>query len=333
MLYSPRQMEVRRIRAGRRLRRLLLVVGVLALALLIGLPILAGQLLTAPRPRQIGPPGASLAAEPVAFESGSGSRIRGWLLEGKDPEKATVVLAHGNGGDRRAMLSRARFLRAAGYTSLVFDFQAHGESPGEAITLGYRESFDVRAAVAFVRERRPGRKVCVLGQSLGGAACLIGDDPIDADALILESVYPTLREAIANRMEQRLGLLGRFGAPLLTLQGRFRLGVSVDACRPIHGIRDFPNPVLLIAGVDDRRTTLAESRRMFEAARGPKELWTIDKAGHVDYWAVATERYEAKVLGFLARHLTPYYPTIAAAACTMSSTCTSTRSIGGPRGM
>ncbi len=296
-------MEARRIRAQRKLHRLLLAVGVLALVLLIGLPILAGQLLTAPKPRQIGPPAQSLHAEQVAFESGSGSRIRGWLLKGQDPKKATVVLAHGKGGDRRAMLSRARFLRAAGYTSLVFDFQAHGESPGEAITLGYQESFDVRAAVAFMRERRPGRKVCVLGQSLGGAACLIGDDPIDADALILESVYPTLREAIATRMELQLGWLGRLGVPLLTWQGRFRLGVSVDACRPIDGIREFPNPVLLIAGADDRHTTLAQSRRMFEAARGPKELWAVDGAGHVDYLAVATQCYETRVLGFLARHL------------------------------
>jgi pimeloyl-ACP methyl ester carboxylesterase len=287
----------------RRLRGLLLVAGVFALALLIVLPIVAGQLLIAPRPRQIGPPSAGLGAEPVAFESDSGSRIRGWLLPGQDPQKATVVLAHGKGGDRRAMLSRAGFLRVAGYTTLVFDFQGHGESPGDGITMGYQESFDVRAAVAFMRDRRPGRRVCVIGRSLGGAACLIGDDPIDADALILESVYPTLDDAIANRMEQRFGWLGRLGTPLLTLQGYFLLGVPADACRPIDGIREFPNPVLLIAGVDDRHTTLAESRRMFEAARGPKELWAVERAGHVDYWAVARECYETRVLGFLAKHL------------------------------
>ncbi|MHC4513038.1 MAG: alpha/beta hydrolase [Planctomycetota bacterium] len=289
--------------ARKLLLRRLLVLGVLGLVLLIGASVLAGHLLTAPRPKEIGPPSANLAAEPVAFESGSGSRIRGWLLPGRDQDKATVVLAHGIGGDRRAMLSRARFLRAAGYTALVFDFQAHGESPGKAITFGYRESRDVRAAVAFVRARRPGRKIGVIGQSLGGAACLIGDDPIDADALIVESVYPTLQEAVQNRMEHRLGFLGRLVTPLLTWQSRFRLGFAVDACRPIRGMRSYRGPVLIVAGAEDQSTRIEESRRMFLAAVGPKQLWVVAGAGHVDYHTAAGAEYEKRVLGFLDRYL------------------------------
>ena len=62
---------------ARQLLRRLLVVGVLGLLALVGASILAAHLLTAPRAKQIGPPSAGLAAEPVAFESGSGSSIRG----------------------------------------------------------------------------------------------------------------------------------------------------------------------------------------------------------------------------------------------------------------
>lgn len=49
------------------------------------------------------------------------------------------------------MLDRARFLSAAGFAVLLFDFQAHGESPGEHITFGYLESRDAQAAVEFLR--------------------------------------------------------------------------------------------------------------------------------------------------------------------------------------
>ena len=104
-------------------------------------------------------------------------------------------------------------------------------------------------------------------------------------------------------MRQQLGLLGSLGTPLLTWQCPLRLGFSVDDCCPIGGLRAYANPVLLIAGAKDPHTPPAESRRMFEAAQGPKVLWMVDKVGHADYHAVAPAQYEAKVLSFLARHL------------------------------
>ena len=42
------------------------------------------------------------------------------------------------------MVNRARFLHAAGYAVLLIDLQAAGESPGKAVTLGYREANDVK---------------------------------------------------------------------------------------------------------------------------------------------------------------------------------------------
>ena len=58
---------------------------------------------------------------------------------------------HGVRSTRVGVTNRVRFLREAGYSVLLFDFQAHGKSGGEHISYGKLESRDAEAAVAFVK--------------------------------------------------------------------------------------------------------------------------------------------------------------------------------------
>jgi fermentation-respiration switch protein FrsA (DUF1100 family) len=116
----------------------------------------AGGILTAPRdPSQLANCPNDLPVNPFQFSSESGSTIHGWFIPGQE-QGGAVVLMHGVRGNRTSMLERARFLSHAGYAVLLFDFQAHGESPGKQITFGYLESRDARAAVSFLLHSRSG---------------------------------------------------------------------------------------------------------------------------------------------------------------------------------
>lgn len=212
---------------------------------------------------------------------------------------------HSVRANRRSMLDRAGFLSQAGYSVLLFDFQAHGESPGEHLTFGWLESRDARAAVRYARSLHPKEPVGVVGTSLGGAAAILGEEPLGADAVVLEGVYPDIGEAVRNRIRIRLGPLADILAPLLLVQLQARLGVSASDLRPVEHIRDLGAPVLIIAGMEDRHTTATETRRLFEAAREPKELWLIEGAAHVDLHRHAGSVYEKRVLDFFGRVLAP----------------------------
>jgi uncharacterized protein len=198
---------------------------------------------------------------------------------------------------------RARFLRNAGYAVLLFDFQAHGESVGQHITFGYLESRDAQAAVDFLRATVPGEKIGVIGVSLGGAAATLATPPLKVDAIILEMVYPTIEEAIGDRLAIRLGGWSRALVPLLSWQLKPRLGISPGALHPIDRVGSITASKLFIAGAEDRHTTIAESRAPFAAAAAPKELWVIDHAGHEDLHAFARAAYEERVLAFFDRTL------------------------------
>ncbi len=238
-----------------------------------------------------------LQVEDVTFASKSGSQIAGWLSRVND-SKGVVVLAHPIRASRLSMVGRAKMFRDAGYSTLLIDMQAHGESFGQRITLGHLERHDVRAAVSYAKANLPGQPVVVLGWSLGGAAALLGS-PLEIDALILESVYPDVDRAIHNRLSMRIGAMRHVAAPLLLMQLRPRLGVSANDLRPIDSIGKVECPVLVLAGTEDRHTTMAESRALFGAAAAPKELCEFNGASHENLYRFDQKLYRDTVLQFV----------------------------------
>jgi uncharacterized protein len=169
------------------------------------------------------------------------------------------------------------------------------------LTFGYLESRDATAALKFIRQKLPNEKVGVLGISMGGAAFLLQTEK--TDALILEMVYPTMQQAIENRLNLWLFSGAENLSPLLTWQFPLRLGVSVDELRPLDKIRNINCPTFFIVGENDRHTTLAESRQLFDSANQPKDLWIVPQAEHGDLHKVAPKEYETKVLQFFDQNL------------------------------
>ena len=241
-------------------RRWKIVGTFLALGLVCGLCVswMVGGNLCASCNRAVPLP-ANLAVEPVTFPSESGATIHAWVVT-PTTNRAVVILQHGIHGSRANLVGRARFLSEAGYAVLLFDFQAHGESKGSQITFGYLESRDAQAAVAFAKSRFPGKPVAVIGTSLGAAAAVLAEPPLDVQALVLEMMYPTLVEATKDRLAMRFGAPGRMLSPLLTAQMKWRLGCTTDDLRPIVNVEKITVPKLFIAGTEDRDTTLAESK-------------------------------------------------------------------------
>jgi uncharacterized protein len=177
---------------------------------------------------------------------------------------------------------------------------AHGETPGESITSGFRESADVVAARAWIIRTAPGRRIGVIGCSMGGASMLLAPQPSGFDAVVLEAVYPRISQAVEDRIRIFLGPLAPVLAPLLLVQLQPRLHISVSDLEPIRSIGRIAAPVLVVAGSEDEHTTPAESLQMFAAAAEPKRLWVVEGAGHQDFLAYDAKGYEAHVWPFLA---------------------------------
>lgn len=289
-------------RSGRARRWALLLLLLVAL-LGFGLVWAAGSFIARPVNAAVAPPPPP--AVPVRPVTRDGVGIAGSYWPGAQPDGPAVLLLHGINNTRRLFDGKAKWLNGLGYAVLAIDLRGHGESGAVERTFGWREAEDAEAALRWLRARYPGRKVGVIGVSLGGAAALLGrHGPLRADAMVLHAVYPDIRTAIANR-------IGRFtarpiailGEPLLSEQAWLRYGVPPERIAPIDGLRRYLGPVLIIGGTADGNTTVADSRAMYAAARGPKALWLIGGADHVAACNLWSPEYEARVGALFARTL------------------------------
>ncbi len=246
---------------------------------------------------------SGLPVENVTFPSSSGSLIHGWYINGKT-HYPHIILLHPRHGNRLTMLPRAKFLYQAGYSVLLFDFQANGESIASQQTLGYLEAYDVAAAINFIKQRVPNTKIGVIATSLGAAALLsIKPSPAKVDAMVLEAVYPSIEQAISNRLALHLGEPAKILTPLFSYQIPLWLGFSTDKLQPIKQITAYQIPIFILAGIYDQHTTIQESRQLFHQIKSKHKYFLALPATHQDFYQYNPKTYELRILQFFRKHL------------------------------
>jgi fermentation-respiration switch protein FrsA (DUF1100 family) len=154
-----------------------------------------------------------------------------------------------------------------------------------------------------VKQRFPGEPIGVIGESLGAAAAALAQPPLDVQAVVMESMFPTLVDATRDRMEMRFGFLGQYITPLLTSQVGYRLGCTLEDVAPIRHVEKMTMPKLFLAGTKDLGTRFPEAQAIFAQAAEPKQFVPFEGATHQDLYHFAPDKYKQLILNFLGEHL------------------------------
>lgn len=248
-----------------------------------------------------------LGAEDVWFHSLDNALLHGLWLAGRKTYP-TIVLCHGYFKSLSEPLDVGLALHEAGYNVLALDFRACGRSGGRFTTLGYKETWDVEAAVRFAKERRPRSKVGVLGISMGAAAAIIAAAQTETiAAVVADSAYAHLEGVMRKKIPDFAPApwavpFGWAGVRI----GEAMAGGRLRRVRPVTYVgRIAPRPLLLIYGERDSYIPDDQPQELFEAAGEPKELWVAPGSDHAVARLDHPEEYERRVLAFFDAHLRP----------------------------
>jgi pimeloyl-ACP methyl ester carboxylesterase len=235
----------------------------------------------------------------VELRTADGLVLPGWFASGH--KRDGIVLVHGLGGNRAALLDEAALLARRGHGVLLYDSRASGESPGKLASWGDQEQRDVRAALDFLSARAEvdSKELGVYGFSVGSTAAVMeaaGD--LRVRAIGLGPLWPSLDDELADKFS-KWGRYSRFIARRVFL----RAGIDVDSLDARAAVAKLPpRPVLFIAGDQDRDTPPAEMRAD-QAADPAATLVFLAGAGHGNYAAIAPLELDRHLGGFFDTNL------------------------------
>ena len=247
--------------------------------------------------------------ETVSFSSEDGIMLRGWLVK---PTRSgsgfpAIIICHGVGANKSDFTELAASLSRRGYFVLQFDFRAHGESGGRRTSLGYLEQKDIAAAINFLKSRNEidPKRMGIYGFSMGGSSAILAAAKTKAfSAIAVDSAFTSLRE------QARSAITGFYHLPAFPFLHLAVLGyelcyqVRVENIAPVSVIAEIaPTPVLVIAGEGDQLIPVENGKKLYAAAREPKELWVIPGADHGGTLAAAGSEYEKRVGRFFDKYL------------------------------
>jgi len=227
------------------------------------------------------PEAGGVPFEDLVLTTEDGTDISAWYVPARDPRAPVMLFCHGNAGNISHRVHNLVLLNRIGIAVLIFDYPGFGKSGGTPLETGVYAS--ARAAYRYLVEDRgvPPDRIVLFGRSLGAAAAVELAAAGHGRALIMESGFTDLYE------------MGRQTFPVLPMPRRLR--------RKYPNIERLPHvrmPVLIIHGEADRLVPVAMARRLFEAARRPKDLYLIPGAGHNDTVTVGGGEYGGRIRSF-----------------------------------
>ncbi len=233
------------------------------------------------------------------FISSNHQKLAYWYFPVKNP-RAVVILVHGfsNPGGKSQMLVHAEYLQKAGYTTIIPDLRAFGESEGQKTYLGtqeWRDLVDVYDLVASFPETK-NKKIGYLGFSMGAVSAINSlAKSGKGDFLIAVSPYSSVNSMYQFRLKP-----GNFLSSIFLKLAIFtELGPNSLSISPETLISQIHVPLTIFSGQNDTHIDNQDAQKLYNLANSPKEFW-LAVSDH-DIYAALPADFQEHVLSFLAK--------------------------------
>ena len=232
--------------------------------------------------------------EEVFFESKDGTKLSGWFVPAVGEPLGTVVHFHGNAQNMTAHFSFVDWIPAESFNLFIFDYRGYGQSEGSPEPCGVYE--DSVAAIQYVLSRTDidANKIVLLGQSIGAANAIaaVGNNKFEGiQAIAIESSFYSYQK-MAQDVIRQIPILGFFKKSLskVIVSNDYSPGEVIDKISPI--------PLLLIHGTSDEVVPYHHSQLLFDQAKEPKLLWTVEGGYHTQAFVRFGDHYRNRLIRF-----------------------------------
>ncbi len=203
--------------------------------------------------------------------------LEGWFFPPVDGKNHIIVFFHGNGQHIGSMYSGISQFRQHGYGLLMVEYRGYAGHQGIFSESGLY--IDARAFMDWVRLEYPDQKIILSGESMGSAAAIKMATEYGSDAVVV---------------------MGSFSSAVDVIQGMYPyipVGLILEDQWLISDIvGNIDSPIMVIHGALDGLVNVKYARRLYEAAREPRQFVLMERAGHNDFFSYDAEMHIAEFL-------------------------------------
>lgn len=233
----------------------------------------------------------------------NGKRLFSWLIPARGSQ-STLVIVHGWGANAEMMLPLAQPFHQSGMDVLLYDARNHGRSDSDGFSSLPRFSEDLGTALTWLRQRFPGRRVVVLGHSIGAAAAILAaSQRQDIDMVIGLSGFAHPNLLMKRHLNRPW--LPHFLHPLILNYIQWVIGFRFDDIAPMNRIPHVHCPVLLAHGTDDQVVPISDMRLIEANATGDQPIRIIAVQGAEHDSIDCFQQHAGMLIEFIQEHLKP----------------------------
>lgn len=221
----------------------------------------------------------------LSFETttSDSTNIASWFIPNQE-KKGTIFMVHGFDMNKSGMLSRANYFYQLGYSILLPDLRARGQSGGIKASRGATNAYDVESVYHFYRNHLSCfGNITFYGFSHGGRAILFGAAKLAAkEPIILESTPYYLTEGLKRQFKINL--------PMPINESALESAIETIS----------NNSILLLIGDNDTAINEKEGRELISLSKNENSSMVLfNQTGHSIFTEKNKEKYDKTIHTFL----------------------------------
>ncbi len=241
--------------------------------------------------------------EDVYIESNDGLHLHATYFP-QDGEKKTALCFHGyTSQGMKDYIALSDYYFRHGYSLLLPDARAHGDSGGEYVGFGCLDRWDGMKWIDWLTGRQgEDTRILLHGTSMGGATVLMMSGlqlPEQVKGIISDCAFTSAKEVFTHVLNSMYHMPAWPIIPLSDAINHKLAGYGMDECNAAREVKKAKVPILFIHGSADTFVPVEMCERMYEACASPKQKLIVEGAAHAESYYKDMAAYEEAMDAFL----------------------------------